>query len=260
MLTAPVQHAITREIWGDGDALLLVFAGAAAEFAVSRAVDWLFVTGALPRDPLGRLFRTVGYAQEIAFADPATAQATLARIRRVHAAVEQVRGAAIPPWAHRAVLYMLIGYSERAAHLLGGPLDRVAREELYADFRRIGDGLGISRLPPDYGTWRRDRAHRLARDLAWSAWTEALCTAYRQQLGPWRYVLLRRLQGVLVPPLVRGLLRLPGPAWGSCLMWGIRVLRSLRLCPVARRLVVPPRHWEELGMLEQPAKRGAGNR
>jgi uncharacterized protein (DUF2236 family) len=251
MLAAPVQHAVTREIWGDRDKLLLIFAGSAAEFAVNRAVDWLFFTGALPRDPVGRLFRTVRYAQSIAFAEPAAAHRTLGQIRRVHAAVERARRASIPAWAHRAVLYMLIDYSERAAWLLGSPLRPGAQEELYADFRRIGEGLGIGELPRDYPTWRTDRALRLAQDLAWTPSTAALYAAYRRQLGPWRYRLLRRLQGVLVPPLVRGLLQLPGPTAGGHLLAALRALRSLRLAHGARLLVIPLRHWKDLQALQQ---------
>jgi len=136
----PVRHAVTRRIWGRRDTVLLIFAGAAAEFALNRAVDWLFVTGALPRDPIGRMFHTVSYAQGIAFADATAARESLARIRAAHAHVEGARGDTIPMWAHRAVLSMLIHYSERAATLLEGPLTAVEREELYADFRRIGEG------------------------------------------------------------------------------------------------------------------------
>jgi uncharacterized protein (DUF2236 family) len=258
MPTAPVQHAVTREIWGDVDRLLLIFGGAAAEFAVNRAVDWLFFTGALPRDPIGRLFRTVRYAQSIAFAEPAAAQSTMEQIRRVHAAVERGRGDSIPPWAHRAVLYMLIDYSERAAQLLGSPLDSDAQEELYSDFRRIGEGLRIAELPPDYTTWRTDRARRLVEDLAWVPSTAALYAAYRRQLGPWRYGLLCQLQGVVVPPLVRELLQLPGPAHGTPLMAVFRALRSLRLAPAVRRLVIPVRHWNDLKALE-PSQRSSLN-
>ncbi len=256
MPTAPVQHAITREVWGDVDALLLIFGGAAAEFAVNRAVDWLFFTGALPRDPVGRLFRTVRYAQSIAFAEPAAAYRTMVQIRRIHAAVEHDRGDSIPLWAHRAVLYMLIDYSERAAQLLGRPLDSGAQEELYADFRRIGEGLGIAELPPDYTTWHTDRARRLAEDLAWVPSTAVLYAAYRRQLGPWRYGLLRELQGALVPPLVRALLHLPGPAHGMHLMAVFRALRSLRMAPAVRRLVIPVRHWNDLKALE-PLRRSS---
>src|SRR3954464_5401733 len=114
--------SIVRRIWGDADTILLAFAGSAAEFALNRAVDWLFYTGKLPDDPMGRLFSTARFAQEIAFADEDAARLTLARIRASHKAVERSRGRPIPIWAHRDVLYMLIDYSERAHELLHRPL------------------------------------------------------------------------------------------------------------------------------------------
>src|SRR4051812_33768927 len=98
--------------------VLLVFAGSAAEFALNRAVDWLFFTGKLPADPVGRLFATASYSQHIVFADDETAERTLSGIRAAHAAVERQRGEKTPDWAHRDVLYMLIDYSERAHELL----------------------------------------------------------------------------------------------------------------------------------------------
>jgi uncharacterized protein (DUF2236 family) len=251
MPDAPVQHAITRRIWGQPDALLLIFGGAAAEFAVNRAVDWLFFTGALPRDPIGRLFRTVHYAQMIAFAESAAAHRILEQIRRIHATVENARGRPIPSWAHRAVLYMLIDYSERAATLLDSPLAAVVQEDLYADFRRIGEGLGIAELPPNYTAWRTDRAHRLTTDLAWAPSTAVLCDAYHRHLGPWRYRLLRRLQAVLVPTIVRRLLCLPPPPAGAHLITLFRVFRSLGLGPAVMRFVIPPRYWNDLEALEQ---------
>src|SRR3954449_1460300 len=113
--------SIVRAIWGDADTILFALAGSAAEFALNRAVDWLFYTGKLPDDPLGRLFSTARFAQEIAFADEDGAQRTLARIRAVHQDVERSRGHSIPDWAHRDVLYMLIDYSERAYGLLHRP-------------------------------------------------------------------------------------------------------------------------------------------
>jgi hypothetical protein len=57
------RRSIVRTVWGHPDLILLIFAGAAAEFALNRAVDWLFFAGHLPRDPIGRLFSTVRYAQ-----------------------------------------------------------------------------------------------------------------------------------------------------------------------------------------------------
>src|SRR4051794_32955614 len=57
--------SIVRSIWGDADTILLVFAGSAAEFALNRAVDWLFYTSRLPDDPLGRLFSTAEFARQV---------------------------------------------------------------------------------------------------------------------------------------------------------------------------------------------------
>lgn len=91
-------HSIVRTIWGDPDLILLIFAGSAAEFALNRAVDWLFFTGRLPQDPIGRLFSTVRYAQQIVFASATGGQSTLASISAIHAAVEQRRGQRIPDW------------------------------------------------------------------------------------------------------------------------------------------------------------------
>jgi len=61
------ENSIVRKIWGKSDTILFIFAGASAEFALNKAVDWLYFTGKLPQDPLGRLFSTVSYARSIVF-------------------------------------------------------------------------------------------------------------------------------------------------------------------------------------------------
>src|SRR5215210_8258561 len=62
-----LSSAVTRRIWGSPDAILLFFAGGAAEFAAIKAVDWLFFTGRLPGAPLERFFETVRFAQSVFF-------------------------------------------------------------------------------------------------------------------------------------------------------------------------------------------------
>src|SRR5215510_14903027 len=125
------RRSIVRKIWGDPDVVLLIFAGSAAEFALNRAVDWLFFTGKIPRDPIGRLFSTVRYAQEIVFVDEEKARRTLDRINANHGTVEHQRRQPIPDWAYRDVLYMLIDYSERAYALLNRPLSISQQTDLY---------------------------------------------------------------------------------------------------------------------------------
>src|ERR1044072_6774755 len=90
------EHSIVRKIWGKSDTVLFIFAGSAAEFALNKAVDWLYFTGKLPADPIGRLFSTVRYAREIVFAPMDEANKTIDSIRKIHTAVEQNRGFVIP--------------------------------------------------------------------------------------------------------------------------------------------------------------------
>ncbi|MGH7519629.1 MAG: oxygenase MpaB family protein [Gemmatimonadales bacterium] len=248
MSAGPVQHSVTRRIWAHSDAVLLVFAGAAAEFALNRAADWLFVTGGLPRDPIGRVFRTVRHAQLLAFGGAADAERALEQIRRAHATVEAARGETIPAWAYRAVLYMLMYYSERAHTLVHRPLTEAEQQHLYADFRRIGEGLAISALPASYDAWSADRARQVADDLAWTDQTAALYAAYRRQLGSWRYALLRRVQAVLVPATLRRVLQLPSPRLASPIEV-YRLLRAARLGSLAQRALMPRRYWADLRLL-----------
>src|SRR5664279_158985 len=105
------QRSIVRKIWGKSDTVLFICAGAAAEFALNKAVDWLYFTGKLPADPLGRLFSTVGYARRIVFAEYDEALRNIDSITAIHKGVEDKRGKSIPDWAYRDVLFMLIHYS-----------------------------------------------------------------------------------------------------------------------------------------------------
>ena len=246
-------ESIVRRVWGDADLVLLVFAGAAAEFALNRAAGWLFVTGALPNDPLGRLFSTAAYAQRIALGTPAEAAGALAGIRAAHRAVERRRGGRIPDWAHRDVLYLLVDYSEQAFAALHRPLTAAEREELYAVFRRVGEGLEIPALPADYAAWAVDRARHMERDLACTAHTAALYAAYRRALGPWRHALLRRVQGAIAPVRVRTLLGLPrAPILGRLLRLYPAVAR-LGLRPAVRRALVPRAHLAAVRGLDRVA-------
>lgn len=243
--------SIIRRIWGDIDVIMLVFAGSAAEFGLNRAVDWLFVTGDLPRDPIGRFFSTAGYARYIAFGTEAEAERALARIRGAHAGVEQVRGGRIPDWAHRDVLYMLIDHSERAFQALHRPLTPAERDDLYDVFRRIGEGLGIPELPPSYAAWLVDRQRHLERDLAVSPHTIELDRAYRRAVGWWRMIIVRQLQAVLAPERVRELLNLPRHPWIRAFLPLYGVVARLKLLWLARRLLVPAAHLDALRGLEQ---------
>jgi len=235
--------------------VLLIFAGCAAEFALNRAVDWLFFTGKLPSDPIRRLFNTASYAQRIVFADELTASRTLDGIRAAHQAVERQRGQPIPDWAHRDVLYMLIDYSERAHEVLARALSADEQGELYDVFYRVGTGLRIPGLPPSYAQWRTDRECHLRRDLIHSHGTAALYTQYRNHLGPWRYRLLLWTQAILVPERVRGLLLLKPAEWLRPLLRVYPILVRAGFRSIIQRLLMPSRYLPAVRGLDHLAPR-----
>lgn len=244
--------SIVRQIWGDADVILLVFAGSAAEFALNRAVDWLFFTGKLPADPIARLFSTVRYAQEIVFASEDKANQAIARMEAIHAGVEGKRGYSIPDWAYRDVLYMLIDYSERSFETLHRPLTAPERDELFRTFRAVGAGMHVPDLPTSYADWKADRQTHLDQDLIRSEFTDKLFRRYREQLGGWRYRLLRQAQAVLVPEQVRQQLGLPQKPLLAYSIGLYKLLNVLKLRSVVQRVLLPTDYLGQIRSLDIP--------
>ena len=243
-------NSIVRRIWGSSDTVLLIFAGAAAEFALNKAVDWLYFTGRLPADPLERLFSTVEYARRIVFADRAGAEKTIDRMAAIHAAVEARRGRTIPAWAYRDVLFMLIAYSIRAFEVLERSLEKAECEEITEVFTRMGRRMGVPDLPTGYAAWQLARAAHLAADTARSPYTTDLFRQYRRHLGGLRYQLLRQVQGLLVPPRVRTLLGLPGGGALEPAVAAYRATRHLAPSQWAKSALLPAEYRARIRALD----------
>ena len=197
------QNSVVRKIWGKSDTVLFIFAGAAAEFALNKAVDWLYYTGKLPSDPLGRLFSTVRYAHKIVFSPTDEAHKALEGLRHIHGALEQSRGYAIPDWAYRDVLFMLIHYSIASYELLENKLSDAEKEEVYNVFYRLGIGMGLKSLPATYADWLPVRNAHLMEDLEKSKYTDDLFLQYKKHLGTMRYNVLIEGQKLVFPDRVR---------------------------------------------------------
>ena len=245
--------SIVRRIWGRSDTILLIFAGAAAEFALNKAVDWLYFTGRLPADPLGRLFATVSYARRIVFAEEKDALAAIDQITAIHSGVESKRGSRIPPEAYLDVLFMLIGYSIRAYEVLERPLTLGEKAEVFELFHRVGSRMGLKDLPADFPAWTRMRAAYLADNLVASRFTSDLYSQYRKHLGAIRYHCLLQIQTLLVPPRVNGLLSLPRIAWIRPLVFMYKILYRMHLDRLAKLIILPRNYRAQVYELDTAA-------
>lgn len=223
------EGSIVRSIWGRHDTILLIFAGSAAEFALNKAVDWLYFTGRLPADPLGRLFSTVTYARNIVFSENAKALQVIDSMRNIHNQVEANRKATIPDWAYRDVLYMLIHYSIASYETLERKLSSEEKAEVYDVFWRVGSRMGLTALPASYPAWMTSRESHLQNDLAYTALTADLFKQYQKHLGPGRYKILIEAQKLVIPAYVSGLLNFGNTKLLKPLVPFYRFIRHLRL-------------------------------
>ena len=159
------KNSIVRDIWGNSDTILLIFAGASAEFALNKAVDWLYFTGKLPKTPLDRLFSTVSYARDIVFAEKSKALQSIDMINKIHGSVEKKRGQNIPNWAYKDVLYMLIDYSIRSYEILERKLEPSEKQEVLNVFGDVGTRMGLENIPKNFEEFKTQRHLHLKQNL-----------------------------------------------------------------------------------------------
>jgi hypothetical protein len=244
------EKSIVRKIWGKSDTVLFIFAGAAAEFALNKAVDWLYFTGRLPAEPLGRLFSTVRYAKMIIFSPLDEANKAIDTMRQIHTAVEKNRGAVIPDWAYRDVLFMLIHYSVASYELLEKKLTDEEKEEVYNVFYRVGERMGLKELPLNYIEWLPVRDEHLMNDLQKSEYTADLFKQYKKHLGSMRFKVLIEGQKLVVPDRVKELLQFSDFSLLTPVVPIYKVSRLMKMDWLLKDILLPSDYKEQIKELD----------
>ena len=246
------EDSIVRRIWGKADTILFIFAGAAAEFALNKAVDWLYYTGRLPADPLARLFSTVAYSRQIIFSEREAALKAIDKINAIHKGVEAGRGAQIPDWAYRDVLFLLIDLSIRSYELLERKLTEAEKAETFAVFNRVGMRMQLTGLPVDYAEYLHMRQDHLQQNLVSGELTVDLYRQYKKHLGAARYQVLKQAQLLVTPPQVRKLLKIGTQAWLRPVIWGYKGLKAIRAEAFLRNALLPADYKAQIMAMDSP--------
>ena len=229
----------------------MIFGGAAAEFALNKAVDWLYFTGRLPTDPIGRLFSTVTYAKRILFSSTYVANKTIDSIYDIHKGVEKNRQSKIPDWAYLDVLYMLIHYSIASFELLERKLSLEEKYEVYNVFYRFGTRMKLNNLPVTYDEWLIDRSQKLNDDLIKSDFTINLFKQYKKNLGAIRYRILIEAQKMIVPERVRELLGYSKFSFFILLIPFYKMFRFLKADALVKKILFPAKYYDQIIQLDQ---------
>jgi len=244
------HHSVVRKIWGKSDTVLFIFAGASAEFALNKAVDWLYFTGKLPSDPIGRLFSTVRYARMIVFSSMEEANKAIDTMRQIHTAVEKSRGATIPDWAYRDVLFMLIHYSIASYELLETTLSDEEKEEVYNVFYRVGVRMGLKDLPSTYMDWLPVRHAHLEADLQKSEFTADLFKQYKRHLGAMRFRVLIEGQKLVVPDRVKELLNFGDFSLLTPVVPVYKISRLMKMDWMLKSILLPSDYKDQINALD----------
>jgi hypothetical protein len=244
------QDSVVRKIWGKSDTVLFIFAGASAEFALNKAVDWLYFTGKLPSDPIGRLFSTVRYARMIVFSPMEEANKAIDTMRQIHTAVEKSRGATIPEWAYRDVLFMLIHYSIASYELLETKLNEEEKEEVYNVFYRVGVRMGLKELPTTYIEWLPVRNAHLVEDLQKSDYTTDLFKQYKKHLGAMRFKVLVEGQKLVVPDRVKELLSFSEFSLLTPVVRVYKISRLMKMDWMLKNILLPSVYKDQINELD----------
>jgi hypothetical protein len=197
---------ITRTIWADPENIVLIYAGAAAEFALNPENHWLFYTGKLPADPLRRFERTLRYQRRLFFL-PEDAVPVLARhIKEIHNDVEKERSrehgsVKISDQAYLQVFSMLIEYGIRGYEYLHRlQLTPDQRETYFNDIRSLALMMDIRDFPADYDNYLARRERIVLSELNCNVFTRELMNAYRKSLSPLGYWTLLQFQARFIHP------------------------------------------------------------
>jgi uncharacterized protein (DUF2236 family) len=253
MKTFVDDTSIVKKIWSTTDITLFIFAGASAEFALNKQVDWLYFTGKLPGDPIGRLFSTVKYAQYIIFREEKDAIASIDKINTIHQQVELARGLKISNEGYQDVLYMLIYYSITAFELLERKLTIAEKDEVVSTFARIGRQMHITDIPDNYSEWKKRYDLQLTHSLHKSSFTEDLFQQYKKHLGAFRYFLLLDIQRMLVSKYVNNLLSLGRARLVQLLLPVYRQIRKYRFHKQLILMMVPRKFVKDVQAMDRPA-------
>lgn len=244
------KESIVRKIWGKNDTILFIFAGASAEFALNKAVDWLFYTGKLPKDPLGRLFSTVAYARKIVFSTKQHAFQSIEDINNIHNSVENSRGKNIPDWAYRDVLFMLIDYSIRSFEILERSLTLNEKQEVFDVFNRVGKRMHLKELPQTFKEFQKMRENHLEQHLSYGDFSRELYHQYRRNLGWFRYRLLIETQILITPKKVRQIMLFRKVSLLHPLIFIYKLTRKIQLDGLLKSLILPSEYKEEIRSMD----------
>jgi hypothetical protein len=105
-------------------------------------------------------------------------------------------------------------------------------------------------LPAGYLQWVQMRQEHLQNDLAYSDYTTDLFKQYKKHLGPVRYLILKQVQALVSPPVVKNLLNLGKRVWFMPVLAGYKLFRAVHLENMVKEIILPNQYKSQIKALD----------
>src|SRR5204863_8785214 len=191
-------------------------------------------------------------ARKIVFSPMDEANKAIDIMRQIHTAVEQSRGATIPDWAYRDVLFMLIHYSIASYELLEKKLSDKEKEEVHNVFNRVGARMGLKELPLTYNEWLPVRNEHLIADLQKSEYTADLFKQYKKHLGAMRFKVLIEGQKLAVPEKIQELIQFNDQSFLTPVVPLYKISRLMKMDRLLKKILLPSDYKDQIIELDVP--------
>jgi hypothetical protein len=171
-------------------------------------------------------------------------------MRKIHSAVELKRGSAIPDWAYRDVLFMLIHYSIASYELLEKKLSIEEKAEVYNVFYRLGSRMGVKDLPFTYQEWLPVRETHLMEDLQKTEFSIDLFRQYKKHLGATRFRVLIEAQKLVIPARVKELLNFNDFSFLTPAVPLYKISRLMKMDWLIKKILLPSEYMDQIKELD----------
>jgi hypothetical protein len=109
--------------------------------------------------------------------------------------------------------------------------------------------MQLKDLPTNYHTWMIARDMHLKEDLLYSDFTDDLFKKYREHLGAMRYWLLKKVQALITPNLVKELLSLRNANVWLPVFYLYKLSRVIKLQSWLRDMLLPVKYKTQIKQL-----------
>jgi hypothetical protein len=124
------------------------------------------------------------------------------------------------------------------------------KTEVFQVFLKVGQRMQLTGLPETFEQWQIMRIQHLQQNLISSHFTVDLYQQYKKHLGAARFILVKKIQAILVPPQVKQLLCLKDAPMLMPVLSIFKVIRNTAFGRFLKNALLPATYKAQIRALD----------